>query len=155
MTQTWRERLAGDIVWCYFPDGLTSTKAQKPRPALILTVYNEPPADLGVLVAYGTSQKVTDLYAGEFAISRADREAFGAAGLSFDTKFNLARRLKLPFNDEYFAVPPGAPNGQNPKLGVLHPSLVRRAAAAFNATNRETAPADHAHHAKPKDHSRE
>lgn len=130
----WKEPLAGDIVWCRFPDDLTNEPAQKPRPALILTVYCEPHAEIGVLVAYGTSQKVTQLYAGEFAITRADGEAFRTAGLSYDTKFNLGRRIKLPFNSEYFDVPSGAPYGQQPKLGVLHPSLIRRATAAYNAS---------------------
>ena len=136
----WKEPLAGDILWCHFPEDLTSAPAQKPRPALILSVYREPPAELGVRVAYGTSQKVTQLYAGEFAITRTDGEAFRAAGLSLDTKFNLGRRVKLPFNKEYFAVPPGAPHGQQPKLGVLHPALIRRATAAFNASNKAPGP---------------
>ena len=128
------EPLAGDIVWCRFPENLTRSPAQKPRPALILSVFRELPEKIGVLVAYGTSQKVTQLYAGEFAITRADGEAFRATGLSYDTKFNLARRIKLPFSSEYFDVPPGAPHGQQPKLGVLHPSLVRRATAAYHAS---------------------
>lgn len=130
----WKEPLAGDIVWCRFPENLTRSPTQKPRPVLILTVYRELPAEIGVLVAYGTSQKVTQLYAGEFAITRADGEAFRAAGLSYDIKFNLARCIKLPFNTEYFDVPPGAPHGQHPKLGVLHPSLIRKATAAYNAS---------------------
>jgi hypothetical protein len=133
MAYWWKQPLAGDIVWCYFPDELQVEPTEKPRPALVLAVYDDRAPEFGVLVAYGTSQKVTQLYAGEFVISRADGEAFRAAGLSYDTKFNLARRLELHFNDEYFAVPPGAPHGQQPKLGVLHPSLIRRAAAAFNA----------------------
>lgn len=74
--------------------------------------------------------------AGEFAITRADGEPIRASGLSYDTKFNLAKRLYLYFNDDYFGVPPGAPHGQQPKLGVLHPSLMRRAAAAFSGSNR-------------------
>ena len=81
----------------------------------------------------GTSQRVTQLYGGEFAITAADGDAYKAAGLSYDTKFNLGRSLELPFNDEYFSVPPGAPNGQRPKLGVLHPALMKRAAAAWSA----------------------
>jgi len=43
------------------------------------------------------------------------------------------RCLDLPFNDEYFGVPPSAPHGQKPKLGILHAALVRRAAAAWRA----------------------
>jgi hypothetical protein len=30
-------------------------------------------------------------------------------------------------------VPPGAPHGQTPKLGILHPSLMHRAQAAYAA----------------------
>lgn len=85
-----------------------------------------------MLVAYGTSQRVKQLYAGEFAITAADGDAYRAAGLSYDTKFNLGRGVDLPFNDEYFAVPP-YPMVQRPKLGVLHPALMKRAAAAWSA----------------------
>jgi hypothetical protein len=134
MARWWKQPLAGDIVWCYFPDKLQTNPAEKPRPSLILTVYDDRAPEFGVLAAYGTSRKVSTLFPGEFAITRADGDAFRAAGLSYDTKFNLARRLDLYFNDEYFGVPPGAPYGQQPKLGVLHPALLRRAAAAFNAS---------------------
>jgi hypothetical protein len=135
MTQWWKQPLAGDIVWCHFPEELQSQPAHKPRPALILEVYDDEAPQFGVQVAYGTSKRVTALYAGEFSITQADGEAYRVAGLSFDTKFNLARRLQLPFNDGYFAVPPSAPHGQHPKLGALHASLMRRASAAFDASN--------------------
>jgi hypothetical protein len=133
MTRWWDQPLAGDIVWSYFPDELQKKPAEKPRPALILSVYDDSAPEFGVLVAYGTSQRVTELYGGEFAITAADGDAYKAAGLSYDTKFNLGRSLELAFNDEYFCVPPGAPNGQRPKLGVLHPALMKRAAAAWSA----------------------
>lgn len=137
MTQLhwWKEPLPGDIVWCYFPNNLTTESAQKPRPALVLSVLKEPkhPHECGVLVVYGTSQRVTTLYAGEFVITRVEGEAYREAGLSYDTKFNMGRQVKLPFNNRYFDVPPGAPHGQQPKLGILHPSLIRRAAAAYEA----------------------
>jgi hypothetical protein len=54
--------------------------------------------------------------------------------LSYDTKFDLRNVLELPFNDAYFSVPPRAPHGQIPKLGTLHPSMVRIAATAFAAS---------------------
>jgi hypothetical protein len=133
MTLWWKRPLAGDFVWSYFPDELQSVPAEKPRPALILTVYDDHALHIGVLVGYGTSQRVAQLYRGEFAITSADADAYRAAGLSYDTKFNLVRRLQLPFNDEYFCVPSGAPHGQRPKLGVLHAGLTRRAAAAWKA----------------------
>jgi hypothetical protein len=87
-----------------------------------------------VAIAYGTSQKLERLFPGEFAISPADGAAYITSGLSYPTKFNLARSVELPFNDRWFAVPPGAPFGQQPKLGVLHPALMQRAQAAFSAT---------------------
>jgi len=85
-----------------------------------------------VEVAYGTSRKVDPLYAGEFSITPADGAAYEAAGLSYPTKFNLRETFELDFNAEWFAIAPGAPFGQTPKLGVLHPSLVRRAKAAYD-----------------------
>ena len=85
-----------------------------------------------VNVAYGTSQKTDRLYSGEFRIAKSEHPAaYSSAGLSYDTKFNLNNILELPFNDAYFSVPPHAPHGQTPKLGTLHPSMVRIAAAAF------------------------
>jgi hypothetical protein len=86
-----------------------------------------------VEAAYGTSRKVDTLYAGELAITPADRAAYEAAGLSEPTKFNLRETFELDYSDQWFAVPPGAPCGQTPKHGVLHPSLMRRAKAAFDA----------------------
>ena len=57
--------------------------------------------------------------------------AYASAGLSYDTKFDLRNVLELPYNSNYFSVPPHAPHGQNPKLGSLHPSMVRIAGAAL------------------------
>ena len=123
---------AGDIAWCRFPQDRLPKPGPKPRPALVLRVgeYQGHPV---VEVAYGTSQKVDSLYAGEFAITPADQAAYEAAGLSYATKFNLAETFELDFNDTWFSVAPGAPCGQTPKLGVLHPSLVRRVQAAAGA----------------------
>jgi len=55
------------------------------------------------------------------------------AGLSYDTKFDLKQSIDLPYTTEWFAVPPTAPHGQIPKLGTLHPSMVRAVEAAFRA----------------------
>jgi hypothetical protein len=45
----------------------------------------------------------------------------------------MRNRRELPYNDEWFRVPPQPMQGQTPKLGVLHPSLMRAARAAFDA----------------------
>ena len=123
---------AGDIVWCRFPQRGLPGAGPKPRPALVLRV-GEHEGHPVVEVAYGTSQKVDSLYAGEFAITPTDGAAYTAAGLSYPTKFNLGETFELDFNDVWFSVPPGAPHGQTPKLGILHPSLMRRAEASARA----------------------
>ena len=90
-----------------------------------------------VSVAYGTSKKTDRLYSGEFRITKSEHPAaYASAGLSYDTKFDLRNTLELPFNDAYFSIPPHAPHGQIPKLGTLHPSMVRIAAAAFSAASK-------------------
>lgn len=132
--QWWAEPTAGEIVWCHFPDYVSPRP--KPRPALILAVFDDAAPQFDVRVAYGTSKRTTTLHRGEFAILR-DRNlaAFEAAGLSFDTKFDLKQTLDLPYATEWFSVPPAAPHGQTPKLGTLHPSLVRAVQAAFRAAS--------------------
>ncbi len=129
--RAWPEPAAGDIVWCHFPDGVHPRP--KPRPGLILTVFGDR-APFSVTVAYGTSQRTTQLHRGEFVIQRAaNPAAFVAANLSFDTKFDLRRSVDLPYTAEWFSVPPAAPHGQVPRLGTLHPSLVRAVQAAYRA----------------------
>lgn len=128
----WPEPYAGDIVWCHFPDNIDPKP--KPRPGLVVKTMQDHSGKIFVNIAYGTSQKTNRLFSGEFRISKVEYPvAFTSAGLSYDTKFNFKNALDLPFNDTYFSVPPNAPFGQNPKLGTLHPSMVRIAHAAFAA----------------------
>ena len=104
----------------------------KPRPALVLAV-GEIEGEPYVRIAYGTSQGTAQLHSGEFLISAAEGEAYALSGLSAPTKFDLRNTKELPYDEEWFRVPPQAPYGQTPKLGVLHPNLVRGAKAAFDA----------------------
>ena len=134
MVRWWPEPAAGDIVWCHFPDNINPRP--KPRPALILVVFDDDAPEFTVQVAYGTSQRTTKLYRGEFAILRdKNLAAYEEANLSYDTKFNLRQVLELPFSTDWFSVPPAAPHGQIPKLGTLHPSMVRAVQAAFRAAS--------------------
>lgn len=129
----WPEPTAGDIVWCHFPDHIHPKP--KARPGLITSTKGDDEGKVFVVVAYGTSQKINRLYSGELRITRQDQPAaYAHAGLSYDTKFDLSKALELPYNNDYFSVPPHAPHGQTPKLGTLHPSMVRVVAAAFAAT---------------------
>ena len=125
----------GDIVWCRFPRQGMPKPGPKPRPALVLAT-GEAIGQPIVRVAYGTSQKTGQLYAGEFAILPAQADAFAESGLSYPTKFDLGKTFELDYNDIWFGVPPHAPCGQIPKLGILHPSLLRRAAAALRAVGK-------------------
>jgi hypothetical protein len=90
---------------------------------------------LEIRVAYGTSQSLTRLRAGEFAIRKLDNAAaYTLAGLSFDTKFNLVNTLSLPWDSMFFAVPPDPRYGQVPKLGSLHAAMIKVVEAALRAT---------------------
>ncbi|CAN5778093.1 hypothetical protein BH11PSE8_BH11PSE8_15510 [soil metagenome] len=128
----WAEPTAGGIVWFHFHDDIRPRP--KPLPALILAVFDDDAPQFLVRVACGTSQRTTTLHRGDFSILR-DRNsaAYEAAGLSYDTKFDLRQALDLPYTTDWFSVPPTAPHGQTPKLGTLHPSLVRAVQAAFRA----------------------
>ena len=59
MTLWWPEPAAGDIVWRHFPDGVHPRS--KPRPALLLVVFDDDAPEFTVRVAYGTSQRTTAL----------------------------------------------------------------------------------------------
>lgn len=131
----WPEPTAGDIVWCHFPDNIHPKP--KPRPGLVTSTREDDEGRIFVRLAYGTSQKTDRLYKGEFRITKGEHPAaYTSAGFSYDTKFDLSKTLDLPYNDDYFSVPPHSPHGQIPKLGTLHPSIVRIAAAAFAATRK-------------------
>lgn len=130
----WDAPEAGEIVWCHFPEDRGFKKGPKPRPALVIKVFDDQAPHFFVLVAYGTSQKTDQLRSGEFLISRNDAAAYRLAGLSYPTKFSFHSTLELPFNDEWFKVPPGAPDGQTPRLGILHPSLIPRVRSAWEVT---------------------
>lgn len=126
----WGKPSAGEILWCAFPLGGELRPGPKHRPALAITVDDAETPLYRVLVAYGISQRVDQLYSGEFAITLADAGAYQLAGLSYPTKFDLRQRALLPYNGDWFAVAPGAPHGQLPRLGTLHPSLLGRFRAA-------------------------
>ena len=136
MAPHWPLPAPGDIVWCRFPELPRQSPGPKPRPALVLEVIErEDGVEIGVV--YGTSQRVDKLSSGEFAITRLGHAAaYKAAGLSHDTKFDFKQTARLPWGGEFFAVPPGAPNGQRPLMGTLHASMMRAAAAAHAAEKR-------------------
>ena len=142
MSRTWPAPAVGDIVWCRFPELPDLQPGPKPRPALVTSVEIRSDG-VNVRVAYGTSQRVDKLLAGEFSITRNFHpQAFLLAGLAEDTKFNLGQAVELPWQDRYFGVPPRPKHGQTPKLGTLHPSVYQAAAAAHVAARRASQEAD-------------
>lgn len=129
----WELPSPGDIVWCRFPQRPRDVPGPKPRPALVISV-SEYEDGWTVKVAYGTSQKVDQLSAGEFAIRKAENKAaYEFAGLSYDTKFDLRNMVEVPWNDSFFSVPPNPAHGQTPKLGSLHIGMNRALNAAAQA----------------------
>jgi hypothetical protein len=133
MSRTWPAPTVGDIVWCRFPELADLRPGPKPRPALVIAVEIRSDG-VNVRVAYGTSQRVDQLLAGEFSITKNFHpQAFLLAGLAEDTKFNLREVVELPWEDRYFGVPPRPKHGQTPKLGTLQASVYQAAAAAHAA----------------------
>ena len=136
MSEAWKPPAPGDLVWCKFPELPDKGPGPKPRPALVLSVITHEDGSV-VSVVYGTSQRVDRLKAGEFAILRSSNPAaFTLAGLAFDTKFDFKLSLQLPWTEQFFKVAPRAAHGQTPKLGTLHPSLIRAVQAAHQAAAR-------------------
>lgn len=129
----WELPSPGDIVWCRFPQQPRDEPGPKPRPALVVSVF-EYEDGWTVKVAYGTSQKVDRLNAGEFAIRKGENKAaYEFAGLSYDTKFDLGNMVEVPWSDTFFSVPPNPAHGQTPKLGGLHMSMSKALNAAAQA----------------------
>jgi len=122
-------------VWCHFPENKGIHPGPKPRPALVTKVFDDDAPQYVVEVIYGTSQKTDELRSGKFLIARVDHEAYRLAGLSYPTKFSFKSRVELPFTHEWFKVPPGVTFGQIPKLGILHPALMPRVRAAWEAVS--------------------
>ena len=125
---------AGDIVQCRFPQDMVRQPGPKERPALVIEVeeYELPDGavDVFVTVAYGTSEGVDDRHPGELKIESSDPHA----GLSLDTKFDIGNRVKLPFDDEWFAPSPNKRFGDHPKRGILNiadDALKRRLSSAI------------------------
>lgn len=81
-------------------------------------------------VIYGTSQKTYSLYPTEFVLDPSEQE-FPVSGLSHRTKFDVATRVKLPFDNTWFDVAPGfSGHIPLPKMGVLHANYMAAVTSA-------------------------
>ena len=143
MTKHYSPPKAGDIVQCRFPQDKIRQPGPKERPALVVDVeeYELPDGstEVFVTVAYGTSEDVDDCHPGELKIESSDPHA----GLSLDTKFDIGNRVKLPFDDEWFARSPNKRFGDHPKRGKLDIgdiSLKRRLSSAISELKKAARP---------------
>jgi len=111
---------AGDIVQCRFPQDRVRQPGPKERPALVIDVeeyeLSDGSRECFVTVAYGTSADVHNCHPGELKIESGDPHA----GLGLDTKFDIGNRVRLPFDDEWFAPSPNRRFGVHPKRGKLN-----------------------------------
>ena len=142
----WAAPKPGDIVQCRFPQDAFSKPGPKERPALVTRVESFDDGVVDVDIAYGTSQHLQSLHAGEFLVPATDNEA----GLSKDTKFDLGNIVHLPFTTEWFAPSPNRRYGEHPKRGRLRIDelvIKRRLQAAVqearSAGRRQSASARH------------
>ena len=124
-----------------FPyDSAPSSPAPKPHPCLILDVFiEEVTGTTWVIAAMGTSQKVTVLLAGEFAVLPEHGPAFTKSGLGLPTKFSFQRHriARMPYNSDWFDIPPERRALQaTPEIGKLdHAFYEKRIQAAATAAN--------------------
>jgi hypothetical protein len=133
MTQGWSLPAPGDLVWCLFPQLPELEPGPKPRPAIVVGIESKEDGDI-VKVAYGTSQNVTKLKAGEVAILQTNHPAaYAQAGLAYDTKFDFNRIIELPWSERYFKAAPRKSYGNTPKIGTLHATVLRAVQAAYHA----------------------
>jgi hypothetical protein len=110
----------GDIVWCIYPQ-VIGVPGPKPRPAIVSAVS---PSTHEVEVVYGTSKKTSKIYPTEFVLDPQD-PGFSLSGLGYRTKFDVAHRVRLPFDNVWFGVSPAKKRQiPLPKLGSLHPSCI-------------------------------
>jgi hypothetical protein len=121
-------------VQCRFPQDGISQSGPKERPALVIDVEEfklpDGSTEVFVTVAYGTSEDVDNCHPGEIKIECGDPYA----GLSFDTKFDIGNRVKLPFDEEWFAPSASGRFGAHPKRGKLNTgdnNLKRRLSSAI------------------------
>ena len=129
---TWKAPEIGDLVWCNFPEFDRQQPGPKPRPAIVISV-DEKRDGCMVQVIPGTSQRIDQLYAGEFAILKTNPAAYKLAGLSAETKFQFVNMMNLPWTSNFFKVPPLPRYGETPVLGSLHASVMRSFFAAYEA----------------------
>ena len=133
MTPKWNLPAPGDIVWCSFPELPDVDPGPKPRPALVMAVESREGGGV-VSVVYGTSQHVTRLKTGEFAIAQTQNPAaYALAGLAYDTKFDFKVVIELAWSERYFKVLPKNRHTNNPKIGTLHATVLHAVEAAFRA----------------------
>lgn len=133
MKQSWPPPAPGDLVWCLFPHLPDVQPGPKPRPAIVVAVEQKDGGAL-ISVAYGTSQNLSRLKAGEVAITQAKHgAAYTQAGLAYDTKFDFKRMIELPWSERYFKAAPSKPYGNTPKIGTLHATVLRSVEAAYRA----------------------
>lgn len=131
--QNWKPPAPGDIVWCLFPELPDIEPSPKPRPALVTAVESREEGHV-ISVVYGTSQLVTRLKTGEFAITQAQNPAaYTLAGLAHDTKFDFKIVVDLAWSDRYFKVLPKNRHTNNPKIGTLHATVLYAVEAAYRA----------------------
>lgn len=130
----------GDVLWCRFPEIEGVKPGPKPRPCVVLWVSDPPPdADTPyrVRVVYGTTKIKGNTLPHEADIDPVSNPAaYKAAGLSYPTRFNFKKVVVLNYDEMFFE---RAPCGEkvaplpSPRMGTLHPSMMRAFFAAYSA----------------------
>ena len=113
---------AYDLVWTRFPETTPPERpGPKPRPSLVLGVYEEADGAALLLVAPGTTRLKQDRRPLDFRITNfAEMQA---CGLAYATRFDLDALLPLPYTREWF-VPLAAAGKTTPVIGRLSDAMI-------------------------------
>ena len=130
----------GDVLWCRFPEIEGIKPGAKPRPCIVLWVSDPPSAPdipYRVRVVYGTTKIRGKALPHEADIDPVSNpSAYQASGLAYPTRFNFKKLVVVNYDDMFFE---RAPRGgkvaplPSPRMGTLHPSMMRAFSAAYSA----------------------
>ena len=114
-----------DIVWCHFPEHhALDQPSPKGRPALIVKTATEDNDEKPQIRAvYGTSNLKIGKRPLDFYV-RGKLAELDICGLFQTTRFDMDRRLWVPWAEEFFACP--SPDYQTPVMGHLSPNAMKR-----------------------------
>lgn len=111
-----------ELVWTRFPEAESIEQpGLKPRPSLVLGVYEEEDGGALLVIAPGTTRLKLERRPFDFRVT--NYAEMQACGLSFATRFDLDAIIPLPYTRDWFA-PLTAAGKTTPVIGRLSDAMI-------------------------------